>query len=206
MKALIALLCGLLLTCLTGCGGGDGAAEPTPLPEVPNTPAKIVMAPTGDVTAKDVTVIIHGEENVISMTPVDGSFASHGGPDFRIWVEQSRYQVNDLGSCCYVTLSTGMSGDVYIELGYLPDTRGSDVDTTFLDDYGIMRETEDLGTEQLGDKQVHHLRGRTVQNVFDAYLLDTEGGCVTMVMSNTTETAAHRARLTASLESLEIFE
>ena len=62
----------------------------------------------------------------------------------------------------------------------------------------------DLGSEQLGSNSVRHVRGETIQNIFDAYLIDVDGGCVTLVTSTTAETEAHRARLTASLETLEI--
>lgn len=221
MKRLIGLLltCAVLLGCLAGCGGPGERVEiitpeptptatPVPTPDVPVTPEVIVTTPKpeAEVVPEDVAVEIHGEENVLSMTPVDGSFAAFGGPAFRLLVDKERYQVNDVGGYCYITLRTGMSGDVYAELGFRGEERAEDIGLSILDEYGMMNKTKDLGMEELGGKRVRHLRGETVQNVFDAYLLDTERGCVTMVVSTTAETTAHFARLTASLETLEIFE
>ena len=75
-----------------------------------------------------------------------------------------------------------------------------------LDEYGIMGVKEEPKSEWLGNNRVSHLHGKTVQNEFDVYLLDTEGGCMTVVLSTSPYTTAHRARLMATLESLEIFE
>lgn len=68
----------------------------------------------------------------------------------------------------------------------------------------MMNNTLDFGEETLGSYTVHHVRGETIQNVFDVYLLDTNGGCMTMVVSTTSETTAHRDRLTGILETLQI--
>ena len=140
------------------------------------------------------------------MSPVSGSFAHEGGPKFRLLVDKSRYQVNDVGGYSYITLPTGMSGDVYAELGFRPDTKAEDMGTEILDEYGIMGVKEEPKSEWLGNNRVSHLHGKTVQNEFDVYLLDTEGGCMTIVLSTSPYTTAHRARLMATLESLEIFE
>lgn len=207
--ALWMLVCLLLLCC--GCGG-DGAAEtvdaptPTPMPQVPAVPETVVSKPQGNGETVDVTVDIHGTEEIIPMSPVSGSFASAGGPEFTILVDRSRYQVNDVGGFCYITLPTGMSGDVYVELGFREGAGSDSIGTEILDEYGTMGIKEEPVKEWLGNRRVSHIRGQTVQNVFDVYLINTQGGCMTVVMSTTTETKAHRARLTATLESLEIFE
>ena len=140
------------------------------------------------------------------MTSVSGTFRSKGGPEFTVLVDQSRYRINDVSGYCYITLSTGMSGDVYAEIGFRPGVKAEDIGTEILDEYGIMGIKEEPEEVRLGDKDVRHIRGKTVQNIFDVYLLDTEGGCLTAVLSTTPQTKAHYARLTASLESLEIIE
>lgn len=223
MKRLFALALAvlMLLCCMAGCGGpGEDVAAPTPTPtaeptatpiptpDVPVTPEVVITTPQAgtELQPEDVTVQVHGEEEIVTMTEVSGSFASNGGPSFRLLVDKERYLVNDVGGYCYITLRTGMSGDVYAELGFRADTRAADIGTELLDEYGVMGVKEDLGEAWLGNNRVRHIRGETVQNVFDVYLLDAEGGCVTAVLSTTTATTAHRARLTASLESLEIFE
>ena len=211
MKRLTALClaCLLLVSGLVGCKGpGEdlGAMEtmvtaepdntPIPTPDVPITPNVVVTTPRAgtEVPAEDVNVEVHGEEEVMAMTQVSGSFAADGGPNFTLMVDKERYLVNDVGGYCYVTLRTGMSGDVYAELGFWPNTDASALSTV-----------QDLGEEALGNNTARHLRGETVQNVFDAYLVEANGGCVTVVLCTTEATSAHRTRLMASLETLEIF-
>ena len=222
MKRLTALClaCLLLLSGLVGCmGPGEdiGADEPVvtvtptptpiPTPDTPVTPNVVVTTPEAgsEVRAEDVNVEVHGEQEVLAMTEVSGSFAADGGPNFTLLVDKERYQVNDVAGYCYITLRTGMSGDVYAELGFRPDTDAAALSGVLLSEYGTMSSQQDLGEEALGGNTVRHIRGETVQNVFDAYLLETHGGCVTVVLSTTAETEAHRARLMASLETLEIF-
>jgi len=223
MKRLLAVvLCGVLaVSVLTGCKGpGEDVSEPTPTPtvtpvptptpiptpEVPVIPDAVVTAPKADdennTTSLDVE--IHGEAETVTMTAVNGSFASQGGPNFTVLVDTSRYQVNDVGGYCYITLGTGMSGDVYAELGFRAGQTADSIGVALLNEYGVMSSVSDLGSEELGNHTVRHLRGDTIQNVFDAYLLDTDGGCITMVVSATVETAAHQTRLIASLGSLTI--
>lgn len=211
MKRPIALLlvCLMLLCC--GCtGGGDGVTveepTPTPMPHVPTEVEAVLDKAPSDAELVDVAVTIHGAEEIIHMTPVSGGFAHRGGPKFSLLVDKSRYQVNDVGDFAYVTLPTGMSGDVYVELGFRPDTKSKDIGTEILDEYGIMGVKVPAENAWLGNNRVRHLHGETVQNVFDVYLLDTEGGCMTVVLSTSPYTTAHRARLAATLESLEIFE
>lgn len=222
MKRLICciLLLAICICGLTGCKDGQNTIKtpneevtataiptvtPIPTPDVPVTPEVVVTAPdTQEIVPQDVNVEIHGEEEVVTMTAVSGTFASAGGPEFTVLVDQERYQVNDVGGYCYITLRTGMSGDVYAEIGFRSGQTAQQVGTGILNEYGFMSTVTDLGSEQLGQNTVLHVRGETIQNIFDAYLLDVEGGCVTLVTSTTAETEAHRARLTASLETLEI--
>lgn len=218
---LLVLIPALCLCVLTGCKSGTNetnvpngevtytptpTATPIPTPDVPATPEVVVTVPnnTQEVRSEDVNVTIYGEEETVSMTTVSGSFASAGGPSFSLLVDRERYQVNDISGYCYVTLRTGMSGDVYAEIGFRSGETADSIGTSILNEYGVMSTVTDLGIEQLGDHTVKHVRGETVQNIFDVYLLDTNGGCITLVTSTTDETEAHRARLTASLETLEI--
>ena len=223
MKRLIVLVLALAVCigCFSGCKSGtnevkqpdaDVTATPTPTvtpvptPDVPVTPDVVVNVSDSqdEVVPEDVNVEIHGEEEVVSMTAVSGSFASAGGPGFTLLVDRSRYQVNDISGYCYITMNTGLSGDVYAEIGFRQGQRAADIGTSILNEYGVMNTVAELGTEQLGGNTVLHVRGETVQNIFDVYLLDVTEGCVTLVTSTTSETEAHRARLTASLETLEI--
>ena len=209
MKRLFALALAVLMLLCCGCtdGGSDAPEEtPTPAPDAPTAVETVVDKPKSDAELVDVAVTIHGEEELIPMTPVSGSFVNDGGPKFTLLVDKSRYQVNDVGGYCYITLPTGMSGDVYIELGFRPDVKAADIGTEILDEYGIMGVKVPAEQAWLGNNRVRYLHGKTVQNEFDVYLLDTEGGCMTAVLSTSPYTTAHRARLMATLESLEIFE
>lgn len=218
LSVFVPILC---LLCLAGCKDGQesintpngevtanvtATVTPIPTPDVPVTPEVVVTTPNPQqVTGpEDVNVEIHGEEETVTMTSVSGTFASAGGPDFTLLVDQERYQVNDVDGYCYITLRTGMSGDVYAEIGFRSGQTADSIGTGILNEYGVMSTVTDSGSEQLGKNTVRHLRGETVQNIFDVYLLDVDGGCVTLVMSTTAETEAHRARLLASLETLEI--
>ncbi len=219
MKKILQLVpvCALCLALLTGCGKTESVEEqptptptptvtitPVPTPDVPVTPEVVVATPAPETTPQQLPVEIHGEQEVLDVTPVTGSFAASGGPGFSLLVDQNRYLVNDVGGYCYITLRTGMSGDVYAELGYRPGESAASLGGSILNEYGVMASTVNNGAIQLGANTVTYLRGKTVQNIFDVYLLDVPGGCVTMVMSTTEETEAHQARLLASLESLEI--
>lgn len=211
MKRRIALLLACLMLLCCGCTGGDDGVTaeeptPTPMPDVPTAVEAVLDKPAKDAEYVDVAVTIHGAEEIIPMSPVSGSFTHAGGPKFRLLVDKGRYQVNDVGGFAYITLPTGMSGDVYVELGFRADTKAKDIGTEILDEYGIMGVKVPAESAWLGNNRVRHLHGETVQNVFDVYLLDTEGGCMTVVLSTSPYTTAHRARLTATLESLEIFE
>ena len=213
MKRLIALLLAALMLLCCGCGqteselqSHDQGEDKNSTLEVPVAPDMIVDKVLKDGATKDVTVVIHGEEEEIPMAPVSGSFAHAGGPKFELLVDLSRYQINDVGGYCYITLPTGMSGDVYVELGFREGVSADSIGTEILDEYGVMGAKDEPVKEWLGDLYVKHIRGETIQNVFDVYLIDTKGGCMTAVMSTTSETKAHRARLTASLETLEIIE
>lgn len=220
MKRLMIL--GLVLAlslCCTGCGR-DGAEEqvvpetvtatpiptPTPIPNLPVPPAIVLKKPNAqqEVLPVEVAVEIHGRQELVLMTPVWGSFASTGGPDFQLLVDTERYQVNEVEGYCYLTVPTGMSGDVYGEIGFRPGVRAKDLAATILSEYGVMNAQEAFGTRKLGDHEVLYVQGQTIQNIFDVYLLEVSGGCLTLVTSTTPETDAHKARLTACLESLTL--
>ena len=204
MKRLIALALCLLL--LAGCGG-TVAETVTPTPEpTPRTvplPVQTVVTAIGSDTC---TAAVEGQSGTeaVTMTEVLGTFAHLGGPDFRLYADLARYQINDTGTCCYMTLHTGMSGDVYGELGFRFGARSEELAETLPNEYGNILLCGDFGMEQLGDHSVRHVRGETVQNIFDVYLLDTPEGCITMVISSTAQTEHHRNRLLASFERLKI--
>ena len=61
------------------------------------------------------------------------------------------------------------------------------------------------GEIRLGENPARHIGGRTMASIYDAYLIDVDGGCVTLVLCYPPEAAEGAAvRLLASLETLTL--
>lgn len=226
MKPLIPLA--LVLGCallLAGCGKETPPAEtaaptvtpvatvtpvptptPIPTPDAPVTPPMVVEYPRAEEIPenKDFTLTVNGEEETVTMSYVPGSFASLGGPDFGLYMDPWRYQVNAMSGYCYLTLRTGMSGDVYAELGFREGETAEKLSTRILPEYGVTAPPEAPETVTLGVNEALLVHGETIGNVYDVYLIDTDTGCVTLVICTTAATQAHNVRLTASLETLTL--
>ncbi len=179
---------------------------PIPTPDAPIDPSLVVKKPSNTETPneKEITLMINDEEETVTMSYVSGSFSGLGGPDFSLYVDQWRYQVNAMSGYCYLTLRTGMSGDVYSELGFQKDTTAQKLSSTILTEYGVTTPAPKGETVTLGANEALYIHGETIGNVYDVYLIDVDGGCVTLVVCTTPATQTHNTRLTACLETLEI--
>ena len=226
MKPLIPLA--LVLGCallLTGCGQAAAPAEPSapvvtevptvtpvptptpiPTPDTPVTPPMVVEYPRAEDIPenKDFTLTVNGEEETVTMSYVPGSFRSLGGPDFGLYMDPWRYQVNAMSGYCYLTLRTGMSGDVYAELGFREGETAEKLSPRILPEYGVTAPPQAAEKVTLGANEALLVHGETIGNVYDVYLIDTDTGCVTLVICTTSATQAHNVRLTASLETLTL--
>lgn len=172
----IALLAAcLLLVLLCGCQKQDPAPEPTPTPT--QGPQTIVNVPGEDELPETKNVTVNGEEAILTL--VTGSFGRTGGPDFSLYVDKNQYKVNDIDGCCYITTD---EGSTYAEIGFRPDTDAETLASGFLREYGNMQDESDLGEQVFGDHTARRLAGRTMDSAFEAYLVDTDGGCLTMVV------------------------
>lgn len=197
-----ALLC---LSFLAGCVGKNEPPVPTPEDTAaPATPGTIVNVPNPEETpdVKEFVVSIEGTEEPVEMTRTTGVFPD--GPAFALYVDKSRYTVNDVDGYCYLTDETGM---VYTELGFCSGEDAETLSGTILNTYGRMQSTEDLGEVTLGELTARCVEGQTLDTVFTAYLIDTDEGCVTAVISmpNSTEyLEGARVRMTAMLNTLEL--
>lgn len=200
----------LCLSLLTGCHTADPEPTPTPTPsadveitpDIPNTIVNVEDPETTPAT-EEFTLELEGIPEDVSMTEVKGTFAHMGGPAFSLYVDKTRYEVTDVDGYCYITLEAGDS--VYGEIGFRPDTDAKTLSGTLLREYGNMQRTEDLGTVALGENTAHEITGATMYSVFDAYLIDVEGGCVTVVICTPTEAVeGHGTRLLASFETLTL--
>lgn len=199
---LTAVLCAGLLT---GCGADDPVPTPEPtVPAVPATPNVVVDVPDPEQTpdVQEFVLILEGEEERGEMTRVGGVFPD--GPSFSLYVDKSRFTVNDVDGYCYLN---NESGTAYAELGFRAGADGESLSGTILNEYGRMQSTEDLGETPLGEQTARCVVGRTLDTVFTVYLIDTQGGCVTAVVSrpDSTEFAeGAQVRLQAMLTTLEL--
>lgn len=165
----------LLLGTLGACRRTDPPPEETPSPT--EKPQTIVKVPEPDQQPDTTISTVDGEE--VTLTLVSGSFQRTGGPDFSLYVDKNQYQVNDVDGCCYITTD---EGSTYAEIGFRPETDAETLSAGFLGEYGNMQDSSDLGEQTLGSNSVRKLAGRTMDSAFEAFLLDTEEGCVTMVV------------------------
>lgn len=165
----------LLLGTLGACRRTDPPPEETPSPT--EKPQTIVKVPEPDQQPDTTISTVDGEE--VTLTLVSGSFQRTGGPDFSLYVDKNRYQVNDVDGCCYITTD---EGSTYAEIGFRPETDAETLSAGFLSEYGNMQDSSDLGEQTLGSNSVRKLAGRTMDSAFEAFLLNTEEGCVTMVV------------------------
>lgn len=202
-------LCVLLALCLLLCplaACQKTTPDPTPTPTPDDGPQTIVDVPDENElpNLKDTTV--NGEE--VTLTLVTGSFRRTGGPDFSLYVDKVRYQVNDVEGCCYITTD---EGSTYAEIGFRPDTDAETLSGAFLAEYGVLQDSSDGGEVEFGANTARTLAGRTMDNALEAWLVDVEGGCVTMVVctpfgeaSQISSAATDAVRLVEALRGLTL--
>lgn len=199
----------LCLGLLAGCGGrSDPEPTPTPTPAeetqtTPDIPGTIVDIPDPENTpeTEDFTLELEGMSEQVTMTLVEGQFPD--GPKFSLYVDKERYTVNEIDGYCYLTTDAGDS--IYAEIGFRPGGTAKDLSGSLLREYGTMQSTESYGETRLGENPARHIGGRTMASIYDAYLIDVDGGCVTLVLCYPPEAAEGAAvRLLASLETLTL--
>lgn len=204
-------LCTLLALCLLlgsfwGCRDKDEGEYQEPTPTQTPGPQTIVDVPKDDDLPETMDTTVNGEE--VTMTLVSGSFARLGGPDFSLYVEKERYTVNDVEGCCYITDDAGTT---YAEIGFRENVTAETLSGTLLREYGNLQSSSDDGDTDFGDYTARHLAGQTMDSVFEAFLVDVDGGCVTMVVcspigdaSPTGSILPEAARLVQSLQTIKL--
>lgn len=204
-------LCALLAGCLLfGTLWGCRNKEKEELPDSTPTPTAgsqtIVDVPKEDDLPETKNEMVNGEE--VTMTLVSGSFARLGGPDFSLYVEKERYTVNDVEGCCYLTDDAGTT---YAEIGFRENSTAETLSGTFLREYGNMQENSDDGNQDFGDYTARKLGGYTMDSSFEAFLIDVDGGCVTLVVcsplgdaSPDSAVMSEAARLIQSLQTITL--
>lgn len=203
-RKLCALLALCLLGSLWGCKKTDPDPDPTPTPT--QGPQTIVDVPQSGDQPETKQEMVNGEE--VTMTLVSGSFSRLGGPDFSLYVEKDRYTVNDVEGCCYLTDDPGTT---YAEIGFRENMTAETLSGTFLREYGNLQESSDDGDADFGDYTARRLAGRTMDSALEAWLIDVDGGCVTLVVCHPFMDASpinsvmpEAARLVQSLQTITL--
>lgn len=143
----------------------------------------------------------------VSMNLVTGSFSQRGGPDFTLYIDKSTFELTEMDGRCYFCLSGDFSADLYLELTYLDGAQAETLAQTLLDDYGNVTEPENRGTVQLGDYEAVNVRGGGLETTLDAYIIQTERGCVTLVRCSPGGTMqSYTDQLAASMATLSLVE
>ena len=137
-------------------------------------------------------------------TLVAGSFALRGGPDFSLYLDRSRFQlIENEGRCYFCPQNDG--GDLYLEIAFFNGVKAERLAPSVFQDYGIIIQAGDVEDAELNGHPAKHVTAKTMENAFDAYVLDSESGCVTLVfcssdaISETTQQA-----LLASLQTFQL--
>lgn len=201
---LLLALCLALLCC--ACTAKDPLPTPTPPPTSDHGPQTIVDVPDENTPPETMESTVNGEE--VTLTEVTGSFRRTGGPDFSLFVNKTRFQVNDVDGYCYVTTDEGTA---YAEIGFRPNSDADTLSGSILREYGNMQDTSEPREETLGEYATVQVAGYTMDSAFEVYLINVEGGCVTLVvcspmgeMSGISSIASDAAQLTDALRTLKL--
>ena len=137
-------------------------------------------------------------------TLVAGSFAQRGGPDFSLYLDQDTFQLIENEGRCYFTPQDSAS-NLYLEIAYFNGVEADVLAPSVFQDYGIIIQASDVGDAELNGHAAKHVTAKTMENNYEAYVLDSESGCVTLVfcssdaISEKTQQALH-----SSLQSFQL--
>ncbi len=162
-----------------------------------------LLIDSSDVDRPAETMLPIGEEEQ-QATLVAGSFALRGGPDFSLYLDQTRFQlIENQGRCYFCPQNDG--GDLYLEVAYFNGVHSDRLAPSVFQDYGIIIQASDVEDAELNGQTAKHVTAKTMENHFEAYVLDSDGGSVTLVfcgsdaISETTQQA-----LIASMQSFQL--
>lgn len=137
-------------------------------------------------------------------TLVAGSFALRGGPVFSLYLDQDVFQRIENEGRCYFCPVQGAS-DLYLEIAYFYGVSADALAASVFQDYGIIIQKNEVENADLNGQAAKHVSAKTMENQLEAYVLDAEGGCVTLVFC-TPGAAASKTQnaLEASMQTFEI--
>ena len=153
----------------------DVTPEPFSLGDEPEQ----ILIDNSDVDRPAETALPLGDEEQHT-TLVAGSFALRGGPDFSIYLDRDRFQlIENEGRCYFCPQNDG--GDLYLEIAYFNGVSAERLAPSVFQDYGIIIQAGDVENAELNGHAAKHVTAKTMENNFEAYVLDSETGCVTLV-------------------------
>ena len=176
--------------------------EPFSLGDVPEQ----ILIDNSDVDRPAETSLPLGDEEQLA-TLVAGSFALRGGPDFSLYLDRSRFQlIENEGRCFFCPQNDG--GDLYLEIAYLNGVTAEQLAPSVFHDYGIIIQAGDVEDAELNGHAAKHVTAKTMENDFEAYVFDSESGCITLVfcssdaISESAQQALHASMQTFQLSDL----
>jgi hypothetical protein len=138
------------------------------------------------------------------MTLVAGSFAQRGGPDFSLYLDQSSFQlIENEGRCYFCPMNS--AGELYLEISYYNGVSADVLSASVFQDYGIIIQKDEVQDSQLNGRDAKHVSAKTMENHLEAFILDADGGCVTLVFCTPgTSSNQLQSSLNASLNSFAL--
>ena len=151
----------------------------TPEPFTLGDEPEQILIDNSDVDRPAETAIPLGEEEQ-QVTLVAGSFALRGGPDFSLYLDRGRFQlIENEGRCYFCPQNDG--GDLYLEIAYFNGVSAERLAPSVFQDYGIIIQAGDVEDAELNGQPAKHVTAKTMENQYEAYVLDSGSGCVTLV-------------------------
>jgi len=183
----------------------DSASESTTMPIIDEIDdVEESTAPDdGRAETTDLTVEIEGEEVTMPATLEEGSF--NGGPGFNIYMDNEAYTLSTEDNKYKYSLAE--PGRAHLELQFIGDITSDEYLEQYKESYSDVM-LEDKGETNLNDdikaKMVTGLNEET-DSTWTTYIIDTNDGVLTLVVSTATEDAENNGvRLLALAETLEI--
>lgn len=175
----------------TTVGGGEAVSQSVPLPpdpEVVETPAPFVLSDEPELLLVDldgldrpaVTALPVGEQ-ALDANLISGSFALRGGPDFSLYLDAKTFQLIETEGRCYFA-PTDDSGTLYLEITFYPNVASQALSESILWDYGVIIQSDTPEQAKLNGQNALHLKAKTMETQLEAWLLDVNGGCVSLTL------------------------
>ena len=198
----------------TTVGGGEAAAQNVPLPpdpEVVETPAPFTFGDEPEQLLVDLTGLDRPAETALPVGDqaqdanlISGSFALRGGPDFSLYLDAKNFQLIETEGRCYFAPADD-NGTLYLEIAYHPGSASQALSESILWDYGVVIQSDTPEQGKLNGENALHLKGKTMETQLEAWLLDVDGGCVSLTLcAPGGDTTSNYQSLAASMQTFSL--